>query len=370
MESKLRVGIIGTGVGLRTHYPGFKRTNSVEFVGLVGSSYERAKEFATKYEFKNVFKSYKELINSDQVDLVCVTSPNPLHLEEILLAMEKDKHILAEKPLAMNMDEIQMILQREKKHKEKLHLIDHELRFNPYLRKVKSILTEGQLGRPYFIRIHQQSTGYSDRNANWVWSFDETQGGGVRLAMASHLVDLINFWFDGIKPLTVKGSMDTVVRKRKDPMGMARDIKVSDFFSADISFENELNVQLSATAAAIGIPRFDFSIYGTDGELHFDLQNKLSGSFLTNRGKVESLDVQGVTDEERANRASIFSGSFVYFARSIVDFLLLSNAHALDPAAKFKDALYTQALLDAIKVSSLEGTIIKLNEGYRCDSLI
>lgn len=369
MSSKLKIGIIGTGVGLRTHYPGFKKTNQVEFVGLVGSSFERANEFSKKFEFKKIFKDYKDLIQSDDIDFVCITSPNNFHLKEILFAIDNDKHILSEKPLASNMIEINTIINHKTKS-NKLHLVDHQLRFNPYIIEVKKIIEQGKIGRPYFIKIHQQSIGFSDRNAKWIWSFDAEQGGGVRLAMASHLIDIINFWFNGIKPLLVKGAMDTVVEERQDNENKKRKIDACAFFSASISFEKNLDVQFSATAAAIGIPRFDFSIYGTEGELHFDLQNKLSGAFLINRGKVETIDVEGVTDEERENRVSIFSGSFVYFAEKIVESITLNDNSILKTAARFEDAVYTQILLDAILKSSVEGCVVEINKGYFSNSKI
>jgi len=363
MSSKLRIGIIGTGVGLRTHYPGFKKTDEIEFIGLVGSSIERTNEYVKRFEFKKVFKDYKELIQSDEIDFVCITTPNNFHLDEILLAIDSDKHILSEKPLASSLVEINTILNFQKKS-TKLHLIDHQLRFNPYIIEVKNIIKQGYIGRPYFIRIHQQSTGYSDRNAKWNWSFDDQQGGGVRLAMASHLIDIINFWLDGKKPLFVKGSMDSVVEERNDNNNKLRKINTSSFFSSSISFENNLEVQFSATAAALGIPRFDFSVYGTEGELHFDLQNKLTGAFLNNRGKVENINVSGVKDEERENKVSIFSGSFVYFAEKIVEYFKEKDESILKNAARFEDAIYTQTLLDAIQKSNNEGVTIKLNEGY------
>lgn len=369
MTTKLRIGIIGTGVGLRTHYPGFKRTNGVEFVGLVGSSYDRALTFAQQYQFKQVFRTYNELVQSDEVDLVCVTSPNTHHLDEILLAIENRKHILAEKPLASSIKEIHTILNAASQS-PKLHLVDHQLRFNPYIIKVKDLIDEGRIGRPYFIRIHQQSTGFSDRNAKWIWSFDEKLGGGVRLAMASHFIDLINFWFDGIKPLLVKGAMDSVVEERMDSSSLMRTVKAASFFSSSISFDRGLDVHLSATAAAIGIPRFDFSIYGTEGELHFDLKDKLRGAFLNNRGSIDQIEIVGVTDEERDNKVSIFSGSFVYFAEEIVKYFAEGKATTLGAAAKFEDAVYTQVLLDAIRDSSIEGSLVKLNDGYHSNATV
>src|ERR1700722_7856429 len=123
MQKKLKIGIIGTGVGLRSHYPGFNSTGQVEFTGLVGSSVERANEFAKKYPFKYVFSDYRELISSDEVDLVCITSPNKFHKDAILYAIAHNKHILCEKPLASDLAEINAIIHATN-GSSKLHLVD------------------------------------------------------------------------------------------------------------------------------------------------------------------------------------------------------------------------------------------------------
>ena len=362
IENNINVGIIGTGVGIRTHLPGFRKTGRANIVGIVGTNQKRAEEFATKFQIPKAFGDFRKLCQLPEIDLICVTTPNPFHYEQITYALQQGKHVIAEKPLAMNIKEVQNLNVMSKKT-SKLTMVDHQLRFNPYIQKVRELIQNNSIGRPYFIRIHQQSTGFSNKEAPWSWSFDEKMGGGVRLAMASHFVDLLLYWLGPRKIFNVKGSMDAVIPKRKDSRGKIRDIKVAGFFSAGLAIEGGLDVQMSSTAAAVGEPKFDFSIYGTDGELHFDLAGKLKGAFLNQKG-VSSIGVDGVTPEEQENKVSIFSGSFVYFAPRIVDAILANNRNPIKDAATFADAVINQKVLDAIQDSALSGRKIKLDYGY------
>ena len=350
-KSTITIGIIGTGVGLRTHLPGFRKTGKANVLGIAGSGQNRAEEFAAKFNIPNAYGDYRGLCQLPEIDLICVTTPNPFHYEQIMYALAQGKHVLAEKPLAMNMKEV-VDLSKAAKNSSKLTIIDHQLRYNPYIQKIRSLIMNGSIGRPYFIRLHQQSTGSSNREAPWRWIFDEKMGGGVRLAMASHFVDLLLFLLGPRKVFHINGAMDVVVPKRKDNQGISREIQVAGFFSAGLALDGGLDVQLSATAAAISEPRFDISIYGTDGELHFDLVGKLRGAFLDQKG-LSQIHVDGVTPEEQDNRVSIFADSFDIFVRRIVDAILSNSRDPIKEAATFDDAIYNQEILEAIAESSI-----------------
>lgn len=368
MKSKIKIGIIGTGVGIRTHFNVFKSIEQASVIGIVGSSFERAKEFANEYEIEKPYRNYKDLCNDKSIDLVCITSPNLHHYEEVKYAIKKNKNLLVEKPFVMSFAQNEELIKLSLDY-PKLCLVNHQLRFNPYIHKVKELLTSDKLGRIYHIKIHQQGTGFSNRNAKWIWSFDENKGGGVRLAMASHLIDLINFWLPKKRIFSVKGSMDSVVEKRIDNYGKLTDVKATSFFSADISMEDKLNVQLSATAAAFGSSLFNFSIYGTKGELQFDLKNKIIGSYLDS-SKLEEIEVKNVFQDERENKKSIFSGSFRYFAPEIIKSISENSKKYVLNAASFKDSLQTQIVLDLILQSAKTGNSVLLNNGFICNATI
>lgn len=359
----IRIGIIGTGVGLRTHLPAFNMLDNVEVYAISGSSEHRTKEFSMEYNLPNPMSDYKKLIDLPELDLVCITSPNLYHFDQVSYALEKKVNILCEKPLAISLSDVKQLIDKSKNN-NKLALINHQLRFNPYIRKVRDMVTSDLIGRPYFVNIHQHSTGFANRNVDWSWSFDEKAGGGVRFAMASHLVDLISFWF-GNEFLTVRGAMDVVVPERKTHSGQIKNILVSSFFSSSIAMKNNLDIQISATAASCGIPRFDFSIYGTHGELHFNLDSKLSAAFLNDFGNVKNIQVENVNYKELENKVSIFKGSFIYFAKSIIETISSNDNSFIEGAAFFEDAYIVQLVLDAIQTSALSGDVVVIKDGYK-----
>lgn len=366
-DDLVRIGIIGTGVGLRTLYPGFQRVPNARVIALVGSSPERALGFAEKHAIPYTCKDYRELIDRGDIDLVCVASPNVHHYEAVLYALQSGRHVLAEKPLAMTLDET-IALRDAARESGKIAIVDHQLRFNPYLQRIRDLILGGNVGRPYFIRVHQQSTGFSDPKATWSWSFDDELGGGVRLAMGSHLIDLLRFWIGSRTIYSVLGNMDVGIAERNDLSGRKREVGVSSFVSALVACEGNMTVSLTATAAALGEARFDVSVYGTEGELHFDLAKKLSGTFASERGKTATIHVDGVTVEEQENKVSIFKGSFVYLAPLLIQAIQTSNLSVLDDASTFEDALQTQVMLDALRKSAASGETIQIESGYACNA--
>lgn len=364
----VRVGIIGTGVGVRTLLPGFSLVANAKVVGLVGSSPERGKVMAEKCNLRP-YATSKDLCESDDVDLVCVASPNVFHHDDVSSALANGKHVLAEKPLAMNTVEICDLLESAGRSR-RVAVVDHQLRFNPYMRTIREVISRGDIGRVYYIRLHQQGTGFSDLQLPWTWSFDADLGGGVRLAMASHLIDLARYWLGSRRVCTVTGGMDVVVAKRRDTTGDEVSVRASSFFGADLSFGSDLRVQLSATAAAFSGSRFDCEVYGTEGELRFDLSSKLRRAGREIRGRSTPVDVSDVFQDEAENRASIFSGSFRYFAPRLVLAVAAADSTLLPEASTFQDALENQRILDAVKESAQKGKSVVLDDGYAKSTVV
>ena len=364
----VNIGIIGTGVGIRTYLYTFNQMENANVIAISGSSKERAEEFAKEYKIKLACKDYKELIDLKDIDLVCITAPNKYHYEYAKYCIEAGKNMILEKPATLTIDQAYELNQLIKKS-NRINIINHQLRFNPYLAKVKEIIEQGTLGRLYYIKIHQQSTGFSNRDMKWTWSLEDEEGGGVRLAMGSHLVDLVRFWLDK-EVLTVQGNMDVVIPKRKSYDGTIKNVTACSFFSSSINFQDNITVNLSATCSAIGKNEFEFSIYGEKGELHFDLENKIIGYFLDDKGNEQIIQVDGVTQEEKDNKISIFKGSFIYYAKQILSAVENNYIKLLEKASNIEDAIENQKILDAIKESAITGKTIELNKGYLCNAKV
>lgn len=359
----VNIGIIGTGVGIRTYFNTFKNLENANVVAISGSSKEKAEKFAEENNIKIACKDYKELIDLENLDLVCITAPNKYHYEYAKYCINANKNMILEKPATMTIEE-SIKLKSMIDKSDKINVINHQLRFNPYLLKVKEIIEQGLLGRIYYINIHQQSTSFSNKNMKWTWSLEQKEGGGIRLAMGSHLVDLIKFWLKK-EILTVKGNMDVVIPKRLDNNGNVKEVTTCSFFSANLNFEDNITVNCSATCSAIGKNEFNFQIYGEKGELHFDLENKLIAYFIKEKGKKQKIEVSGVTRQEQENKISIFSGSFIYYAKPLLSAISNGDYNLLKNASKIDDAIENQKILDAIRESASKGKIVELNSGYK-----
>src|SRR6266851_5013973 len=189
-KKKINIGIIGTGIGLQMHLPAFRLTGKANIVGVAGKNQYRAEEFASNFGIPKAFGDYRKLCDLPEVDLICATAPTLYHYEHVLYAVQQGKHVLAEKPLALSMRETEELSVAVREIPQ-ITLVNHQLRFNPYMRKIRDFIRLGAIGRPYFIRIHKHTSNYVDQDQHWSWLFNEKMGGGIRLAVVSHLIDLL-----------------------------------------------------------------------------------------------------------------------------------------------------------------------------------
>lgn len=356
MKKNVKIGIIGTGVGIRTHLKGFRAIKECEVLAIAGSCKSRSDEFAEKFDIPISCSDYKELCNIEDIDLVCVCTPNKYHYEMIEYAILKGKNVICEKPVSHITGEVYR-LSTIPVQEGKFVYVDHQLRFNPYMRKIKEIINSNKLGHIYLVRINQVGIGFSDENLPWSWSFDGAEGGGVRLAMASHFNDLIQFWFGSRKVLSVMGNLNPVFKER-NANGEKRSVTASTLCNAQIQLQNELSVMYSINAGGFSSFKFEIDIVGDKGELHFDLDNKISLFTADKKGMEQRIDVAGVFDDERENKASLFSGSFRYFAPLVISKVLGKEVEILEDVATIEHAKYNCELLDAIKKSANIGTSV------------
>ncbi len=358
---KVRIGIIGTGVGIRTHFNGFKLVEDAEVVGICGSSLQRSQEFASKFGIPIACANYKELCDLDEVDLVCITSPNRYHIEAVKYAISKNKHIICEKPLSDDSKEVRCIINESQRH-NKIAVVDHQLRYNPYIIKIKELIESDVLGEIKTVELHQRGSGFADPDALFYWSFDGAQGGGVRLAMASHFTDLIQFWFGNRKIISVNGYLNPVTMQRRDSNGKIHQVTGSSICNAFINLENELNIEYSINASSFIESSFDINIFGTKGEITFNLKDKICLYTRDKLGQLQEVSVNGVFPDEAENKVSIFSGSFRYFAPLIIKAIQTEDYSIISSSATFADAQYNIKILDAIQQSANNGTGIVLGQ--------
>lgn len=145
-KSKLRWGIISTGIIANKMAEAINWVSGSEIWGVASRSPENAQLFAKKYHIKNALAPYSELIASPDVDIIYIGVPNPFHYELMLESLNHGKHVLCEKPFTLNAKETQECIDLARK--KNLFLMEAVwTRFFPVLQEVKHLIPEGKIGR-------------------------------------------------------------------------------------------------------------------------------------------------------------------------------------------------------------------------------
>ena len=202
---KVRIGIIGCGgIANQKHMPALKKLPDVEMVAFCDIVEERAQAAAEKFgvEGAKVFTDYKELLKLD-LDVVHVLTPNKQHSFITVDALESGKHVMCEKPMAINSAEAKKMLDAAKRTGKKL-TIGYQNRFRPECRYLKQCCEAGDLGEIYYARAQAIR-----RRAVPTWGVfldAENQGGGPLIDIGTHALDLTLWEMDNYEPAMVVGS--------------------------------------------------------------------------------------------------------------------------------------------------------------------
>lgn len=199
---ELRWGIMSTAdIGRKKVVPAMLRASRTRVVAIASRDVERARDYAAELNIPTVHDSYEALIADPNVDAVYVPLPNHLHAEWTMAAARAKKHVLCEKPLAMNAaDAARMVAVAEQ---EGVLLAEAFMyRLHPSWQKVREVVASGRIGR--LSAIQSWFGYYNDDPAN-IRNIVET-GGGALYDVGCYCVNLSRLLFDG-EPHRVVGSM-------------------------------------------------------------------------------------------------------------------------------------------------------------------
>src|SRR5215470_12644965 len=143
-----RYGILGFGHhAAKRLLPGFAGAQSSQVAGLWRRDPAKAEANACEHNIPHVFSSAEELCASPEIDAVFVVSPDALHLPHVLLAAQHGKHVLCEKPLAMNADEVEKMLFATRAAGV-VFGVAQNMRYNASAQLIREWIAEGRIGQP------------------------------------------------------------------------------------------------------------------------------------------------------------------------------------------------------------------------------
>ncbi len=211
-SKKLKLGIVGLGVGASEILPAMEQMAEFELVAAADVNPRVLETFRQRYGAKT-YDSIEKLCADPDVEAVWVSTPNKFHAAHSIIAANAGKHVVVEKPMAISLEEAERIIEAADKNKIKL-LCGHTQSFGPHIRTMRKIIRSGELGKLCALHVW----AYTD----WILrprtaeELDINQGGGVPYRQGPHQIDTLRLLGGGLVR-SVRGSTGQWFKGRPIP---------------------------------------------------------------------------------------------------------------------------------------------------------
>ncbi len=338
---KLRIGIIGSGGIAGTQVDYLKKFNDADVVAACDVDPARLAKFGEKYGVKGLYDSWKPMIEGARLDAVSVCTPNGLHCQPTVDALNAGCHVLVEKPLAMNAREGEKMLAAAKKNRRHL-MIAFQHRFDGRSKVIRRAFDEGVFGKVLFVRVQAlRRRGIP----NWgVFGRKDLQGGGPMIDIGVHALEMAHYAIGTPEPVAATGQTWTYLGNKSSntmcmwPNWNYKTYTVEDLAIGHIRMKTGAVIHVEASFAAhIEKDVWNFQIMGEKGGAVYEptaiFQDQAGLMLNSTPGFIPKVD------------------KFEYKMRNFVD-VCLYNKPCEAPA---EHGLMVQKMLDGIYASAEKG---------------
>jgi predicted dehydrogenase len=344
--SHVRFGFIGAGQIAYSASEAVNRHEKATLVAIYDPNEERVNKLSGNLDAKP-YSNLEAFLADDSLDAIYIATPNKFHAPLARQAIEAGKHVILEKPFAMNLAEAKEVVAVAEKN-DRVFMVGMNQRFTADSQKIKTLVDSGTLGEVYHAKAYWRRRSGIPKFGTWFGSM-EMAGGGCLNDIGVHVLDLCLYLIDNFEPVSVSGVKYTKFGNRglgEGGWGMSEksDITfdVDDFASALIKFKNGASVTLDATWAChqqAGSTE-NVEIFGTEAGA------TARPARLFRAGTNPESDYE-VIDQVKADMPMPHCDRFHNFINH------LTGDEAL--AVTTKQALAVQKILDAIAMSSDTG---------------
>lgn len=283
---ELKFAIIGCGRIAQRHAEHIKNTDGCLLVACCDIIEKKAIELAEKHGASHHVSMDEMLINAD-IDIISICSPNGLHAEHSLKGLRSGKHVLCEKPMALSSYDCGEMIQEAEKSNKRLFIIKQN-RYNPPVKAVKELISNGKLGKIYNIQL----SCFWNRNEDYYknsWKGTKELDGGTLFTQFSHFIDLLFFLNGDIEETKAFG--DNFEHKNI------------------IEFEDSGAVALKFKNGAIGTINYTVNSFrkNMEGSLTIFAEKgtiKIGGQYLNELEYFEVADMQNPPELEKGNKVN------------------------------------------------------------------
>jgi len=254
-EKKLNVGVIGCGAISAAHFDAYKNYSRANLHSVCDNDAAWLPEAAKLHRVKNAYTDYREMLADPKLDAVSVCLPTALHTEAAVAALKAGKHVLCEKPMALNAADALKMKKAADASGKKL-MVSHNQRFEESVQLIKKHADEGFFGDIYMMRIgwrrpmgilpEPMAARPNGMKYNRNFFNDKDNGGGVLRDLGSHLLDLSLYITNFPKPVDVNAGLYRKFYPDSYEPGKFR-CDSEDMAVAQIRFDTGLTMQLEVS---------------------------------------------------------------------------------------------------------------------------
>ena len=270
------IGLVGSQFISNLHFEALERVPGAVVRAVASPTLDHVRAFAEKRQIPRWFLDYREMFAQSDIELVVLGLPNYLHCDAVLAAAAAGKHVVLEKPMAMNLAECDKMIAACRAAGVKL-MYAEELCFAPKYVRLKQLLDSGALGKPYLVK---QAEKHDGPHAAWFWDVN-LSGGGVTFDMGCHAFEFFRWILSGPacdarpKATSVYAQLGTYVHGDKT--------RGDDDAIIIVEFDNGCVGMAEESWAKPGGMDDRAEVYGSEGQAYADL---LRGNSIHTYSKV------------------------------------------------------------------------------------
>jgi len=373
MSETINIGIVGTKFMGRAHSNAFMDVSHFFDLPVTpvlraacGRNATELETFARRFGWQTTETSWERLVARDDVDLVDICTSNVTHMPIAVAAARAGKHVLCEKPIAMNAREARRMLDAAREAGVR-HMVAFNYRRVPAIALARQMIEEGKIGAiRHFNAVYYQDW-LVDPNSPIVWRHDVKEGGsGAHGDMNAHTVDLARYLLGEVE--AVSGARETFVKERPLADGSGKGTVTADdalYFIA--RFRNGALGSFLATRFATGRKNYlRLEIFGSEGALIFNLErlNELEFYSRADQRNEQGFRTIMVTESSHPYLSAWWPPGHIIgwehtFIHEVRD-LLLAIDKGENVCPDFYDGLRCQQVLDAAIQSAAKGRWVEL----------
>ena len=225
MANNIRVGVIGVGWGASVHVPAFRSVPGYEVVALCGRS-ARVADIGAQAGLTDTSTDWQAFVRRPDLDLIAITTPPSEHRAMSLAAIAAGKHVLCEKPMALNAAEAAEMTEAADKAGVVAY-IGHEWRWQSDRLALAGVVRAGGLGAMTTVTMnHQLSMWHPALAAPALWKFSAADGGGFLNAVLCHEIEFARLLWG--EPAAVFANLTTLAPSRTLPDGRTIPVDADD----------------------------------------------------------------------------------------------------------------------------------------------